>query len=66
MTSKLQNSNHITNTCDTVWLMIAFVCENVQNWHHDKFMGPLLVITQFPNMQIKKRTDSIFLSIYSA
>ena len=42
MTSKLQNSNHITNTCDTVWLMIAFACENVQNWHHDKFMGPLL------------------------
>ena len=41
MTSKLQNSNHITNTCDTVWLMIAFACENVQNWHHDKFMGPL-------------------------
>ena len=42
MTSKLQNSNHITNTCDTVWLMIEFACENVQNWHHDKFMGPLL------------------------
>ena len=42
MTSKLQNSNHITNTCDTIWLMIAFACENLQNWHHDKFMGPLL------------------------
>ena len=42
MTSELQNSNHITNTCDTVWLMIEFACENVQNWHHDKFMGPLL------------------------
>ena len=54
---------YITNTCDTLWLMIAFPCENVQNWHHDKFMDPF---TQFPNMQIKKRTDSIFLSIYSA
>ena len=39
---KTTNSNHITNTCDTVWLMIAFACENVQNWHHEKFMGPLL------------------------
>ena len=66
MTSKLQNSNHITNTCDTVWLMIAFACENVQNWHHDKFMGPLPWLLNFRTCKLKKRTDSIFLSIYSA
>ena len=41
MTSKLQNSNHITNTCDTDF-MIEFTCKNIQNWHHGKFMDPLL------------------------
>ena len=41
MTLKLQNSNHIINICDTVWLMIEFASENAQNWHHGKFMGPL-------------------------
>ena len=36
MTSKLQNSNHITNTCDTVWLMSwlhlyqLLACRNVR------------------------------------
>ena len=63
MTSKLQNSNHITNTCDTVWLMIAFACVKCTKLASWQIHGS---ITQFPNMQIKKRTDSIFLSIYSA
>ena len=51
---------------DTVWLMIEFACENVQNRHHGNYWQIHGSITQFPNMEIKKRTDSIFLSIYSA
>ena len=60
MTSKLQNSNHITScvfTCATVWLMIEFACDAcimANSWVH-------YLISE--TCKLKTRTDSIFLSI---